>query len=246
MLVIPAIDLAAGQCVRLTQGDMRRKTVYHDDPAEVARWWTDQGAALIHIVDLDGAMGGSLANESSIRAIRRATQAPLEIGGGIRTADDVARVLDLGATHAIMGTTALRDPEALTQALARFPAQIIVGIDARDGRVAVEGWTESTDIAAVDLARRMGQMGVRRLIATDIATDGVLRGPNLAAMQAIAEASRVEVIASGGVSSLADIRALAELERLGVVGCIVGRALYVGAFTLPDALRAGAGGEGTE
>ncbi len=246
MLVIPAIDLSEGQCVRLTQGDMRRKTVYHDDPAEVARAWTDQGAALIHIVDLDGAISGRLANEASIRAIREATRVPLEIGGGIRTPDDVARVLDLGASQAIMGTTALRDPATLGLALARFPSHITVGVDARDGRVAVEGWIESTDIAAVDLARRMAELGVRRLIATDIATDGVLRGPNLDAMRAIAEASHVEVIASGGVSSLADIRALARLQPLGVTGCIVGRALYVGAFTLPDGIRAGARRGGTE
>jgi len=240
VLVIPAIDLSGGQCVRLSQGDMRRKTVYHDDPAQVARAWADQGAALIHVVDLDGAMSGRLANEGSIRAICRATDVPIELGGGIRTVQDVAHVLGLGAKHAVMGTAALRDPQALSEALSRFPEQVTVGIDARDGRVAVEGWTEATDISATDLARRMADLGVRRLIATDIATDGVLRGPNLQAMRAIAEASKLPVIASGGVSSLADLRALATLEPLGVTGCIIGRALYVNAFTLSDAIRAGA------
>jgi len=246
VLVIPAIDLSEGQCVRLSQGDMRRKTVYHDKPAEVARAWAEQGAELIHVVDLDAAMSGRLANEGSIRAIHRAVDVPIELGGGIRTVQDVEHVLGLGARYAIMGTAALRDPKALSEALARFPEQVTVGIDARDGHVAVEGWTEATDIPATELARRMADLGVRRLIATDIATDGVLRGPNLEAMQAIAEASRVPVIASGGVSSLADVRALAALEPLGVTGCIVGRALYVSAFTLSEAIRAGAAPAATE
>jgi phosphoribosylformimino-5-aminoimidazole carboxamide ribotide isomerase len=246
VLVIPAIDILGGQCVRLTRGDLRRKTIYHHDPGEVARRWTDEGAELIHVVDLDGAISGRLANEKAIRAIRRATEVPIEVGGGLRSVEDVERVLGIGARYAILGTAALRDRGVVSEAVRRFPGRIIVGIDARGGRVAVEGWTETSDVSAVDLAREMHALGVGRIIATDIATDGVLTGPNIGAMRGIAEAAGLEVIASGGVSSLADVRALAALEPLGVVGCIIGRALYVGAVSLPEAIKAGASRRTTE
>ncbi len=246
MLIIPAIDLSEGRCVRLVRGDMAQKTVYSDDPAEVARKWTAEGAELIHVVDLDGAVSGKRANADALADICAATEVPVEIGGGIRSVEDVQTVLDLGVRYAIMGTTALRQPEVLAEALMAFPEQIIVGIDARDGRVAVEGWTESTDVSAVRLAAEMERMGVRRIIATDINTDGLLTGPNVAAMRAIAEAVSIDVVASGGVSSLDDIRSLAALRSVGVVGCIVGRALYVGAFSLSEAIRAGATPSATE
>jgi len=232
--------------VRLARGDMRQKTVYSDDPAEMARRWADQGAELIHVVDLDGAVSGERANADSLARICAATGVPVEIGGGIRTVEDVTSVLDLGARYAIMGTAALRRPEVLAEALQAYPDQIIVGIDARDGKVAVEGWTEATDVLATDLALEMQNLGVRRLIATDINTDGVLTGPNLSAMRAMAEAVSIDVIASGGVSCLDDIRSLATLQPQGVVGCIVGRALYVGAFSLSEAICAGAGPGGPE
>jgi phosphoribosylformimino-5-aminoimidazole carboxamide ribotide isomerase len=246
LLVIPAIDLSEGRCVRLVQGDMHQKTVYSDSPADVARRWVDDGAELIHVVDLDGAVSGIRANADSLAAICAAAEVPVEVGGGIRSVADVRTVLGLGASYAIMGTTALRHPDVLAEALEAEPERIIVGIDARDGKVAVEGWTEATDVSAVGLAHEMEEMGVQRIIATDIATDGVLTGPNLSAMTAIAEAVRIEVIASGGVSALDDIRALAALEPLGIAGCIVGRALYERAFSLPDAIRAGAGPVATE
>jgi phosphoribosylformimino-5-aminoimidazole carboxamide ribotide isomerase len=245
VIVIPAIDLSDGRCVRLAQGDMQRKTVYSDDPVEMALRWADGGAQLIHVVDLDGAVSGRRANAEAIAAICGATDVPVELGGGIRTLDDVRDVLSLGARHAILGTVALRDPETLTAALAEFGEAIVVGIDARDGRVAVQGWTEDTGILAVDLAQRIEALGVRRIIFTDIATDGVLTGPNLEAMRAMAEATSVDITASGGVSSLEDIRALAALEPLGVTGCIVGRALYEGEFGLPEAIEAGKQGAET-
>ena len=241
MLVIPAIDVSEGRCVRLARGDMRQKTVYSDDPAEMARRWADQGAKLIHVVDLDGAVSGKRANADSLASICAATDVPVEIGGGIRTVEDVVSVLDLGARYAIMGTAALRRPAVLAEALQSYREQIIVGIDGRDGKVAVEGWTEATQVPAVALARAMEILGVQRLIATDINTDGVLTGPNLPAMRAMAQAVSIEVIASGGVSCLDDIRSLTRLQAEGVVGCIVGRALYVGAFSLSEAIGAGAG-----
>jgi len=238
VIVIPAIDLSEGQCVRLRRGEMSEKTVYFDDAAKVARIWAEGGAEIIHVVDLDGAVSGRRANASSLEAICSSTDVPVEVGGGVRTVDDVAQVLELGARYAILGTTALRDPEAVGQALAEHGDSIVVGIDARDGMVAVEGWTETSSVGAVDLARRMEALGVSRLIFTDIATDGVLQGPNVAAMRSMAEAVGCAVTASGGVSKLEDIRALAELEPAGVTGCIVGRALYERAFTLPEAISA--------
>ena len=238
MIVIPAIDLSEGQCVRLRRGEMSEKTVYFDDAAEVARLWADGGAEIIHVVDLDGAVSGRRANAASLEAICSATDVPVEVGGGIRTVEDVAQVLKLGARYAILGTTALRDPEAVEQALAEHGDSIIVGIDARDGMVAVEGWTETSSVGALELGKRMETLGVGRLIFTDIATDGVLQGPNLEAMRSMAEAVGCEVTASGGVSKLEDIRALAELEPVGVTSCIVGRALYEKAFTLPQAISA--------
>jgi phosphoribosylformimino-5-aminoimidazole carboxamide ribotide isomerase len=239
LLVIPAIDLSEGRCVRLVRGDMSRKTVYSDDPAGMARKWAAEGAELIHVVDLDGAVSGERAGAEALADICAATDVPVEVGGGIRSIQDIRTVLGLGARYAIVGTAALRHPEMLAEALEAFPEQIIVGIDARDGQVAVQGWTEATEVSAVGLATKMEKIGVRRIIATDINTDGVLTGPNLAAMRAMAEAINIELVASGGVSSLTDIRALAALESLGVVGCIVGRALYEGAFALADAIRAG-------
>jgi len=243
MIVIPAIDLAAGKCVRLRQGDMNQQTIYSDTPAEMARHWAEQGAEILHVVDLDGAMGGQSANLPSIEAIVRAIDIPVELGGGLRTVEDVRQVLDLGVQWAIMGTSALRQPEQLKAALAEFgrdsgESPIIVGIDARDGKVAVSGWTETSDISAVDLARKMQALGVQRLICTDIATDGMMVGPNLDSLRAMAEAVDIAIIASGGVSKLADIVALKALEPLGVIGAITGKALYEGTLDLREAIKA--------
>ena len=240
MIIIPAIDLSEGQVVRLRQGDMRQKTVYSADPVAQAQTWEDQGAEVIHIVDLDGAVKGQTANLDAVENIVEKVRIPVEMGGGLRTAADVGQVLDLGVQWAIMGTAALHDRPQLEQAVGQFGERIIVGIDARDGKVAIEGWTESSEVAAVDLARQMEQLGVQRLICTDIATDGMLRGPNIAAMRSLAETVGIPIIASGGISSIADIRALTELEPLGIIGCIIGRALYDGTLSLSEALSAAA------
>jgi len=239
VIVIPAIDLADGKCVRLRQGDMDQQTVYSDSPADMARHWEQQGAEILHVVDLDGAMGGQSANLPSIEAIVNAISIPVELGGGLRTVEDVRRVLGLGVNWVIMGTSALRQPEQLKAALAEFADRIIVGIDARDGKVAVSGWTETSDISAVDLAREMEAIGVQRLICTDIATDGMMVGPNIESLRSIAEAVSIEVIASGGVSKLADIVALKALEPLGIIGAITGKALYEGTLDLREAIQAG-------
>lgn len=238
MLIIPAIDLSEGQVVRLRQGDMRQKTVYSDDPAAQAQAWEEQGAEVIHIVDLDGAVSGGPANLTAVENIVENVVIPVEMGGGLRSADDVARVLGLGVRWAIMGTTVLRNRPQLEEALMRFGERIIVGIDARDGKVAVEGWTEGSEVEAVKLAREMERLGVGRLICTDIATDGMLRGPNVGAMRRFCAAVQIPIIASGGVSSVADIRALRALEPQGIIGCIIGRALYDGSLSLGEALVA--------
>jgi phosphoribosylformimino-5-aminoimidazole carboxamide ribotide isomerase len=236
MLILPAIDLSDGKCVRLKQGDMNQKTVFSDDPAQMAVRWADAGAQVLHLVDLDGAMVGRSANLEAVSRILEAIEIPVELGGGLRTRDDVARVLDLGVKWAIMGTSALSKPQELKRCLKDFGDRIIVGIDARDGRVAVQGWTETSDVSALDLARKMEALGVRRIIFTDIATDGMLAGPNVESTRAIAEAVSVDIIASGGVTTLNDLRVLKTLERLGVVGAIVGRALYSGTIDLAEAI----------
>jgi len=238
MLVIPAIDIAQGKCVRLQQGDMSRQTVYADNPVTMARQWEAEGAQLLHVVDLDGARDGHPVNLASIAAIVQAVDIPVELGGGLRTVADVRRVLELGVHWAIMGTSALRQPEQLQAALAEFGDRIIVGIDAREGRVAVSGWTETADISAVELARQMQKLGVARLICTDIATDGMMAGPNIHSLRTIAEAVDVPIIASGGVSRLEDIFALKTLEPVGVIGVIIGRALYEGTIKLAEAIAA--------
>lgn len=238
MIVIPAIDLAGGKCVRLRQGDMNQQTVYGDDPAAMARHWADQGAQRLHVVDLDGALGGQSANLPAIEAIVNALSIPVELGGGLRTAADVQRVLDLGVHWAIMGTSALRNPEAVREAVAAHGERIIVGLDARDGRVAVSGWVETSDVSVLDLARQMEALGVRTLICTDIATDGMMVGPNVASLRALAEAVGIGIIASGGVSKLDDIIALKALEPLGVIGAITGKAIYEGTLDLAAAIAA--------
>lgn len=238
MIVIPAIDLAAGKCVRLRQGDMNQQTIYSDTPADMARHWEAQGAEILHLVDLDGAMGGQTMNRGAIEAIVNAISIPIELGGGLRTVEDVQRIMDLGITWAIMGTSALRNREAVEAAVAKFGKQIIVGIDARDGKVAVSGWQETSEVSAADLALQMQELGVGKLICTDIATDGMMIGPNIESLRQMAEAVDTEVIASGGVSKLEDVVAVKALEPLGVTGVITGRALYEGTLDLAEAIAA--------
>ena len=235
--LIPAIDLLGGVCVRLSQGRYDAATVYERDPAAQARRFADHGIRRLHVVDLDGAKAGRPVNTASIRAIVAAADGiPVQQGGGIRDLAAIEETLASGVQRVILGTVALRDPDLVRDAARRHPERIVVGIDARDGRVAVEGWAEASELAAVDLARRFEDAGVAAIVHTDIARDGMLEGPNLEATAELAGAVRIPVILSGGVSSEADlVRAAAWADR-GVAGAIVGRALYTGDLDLGAAL----------
>jgi phosphoribosylformimino-5-aminoimidazole carboxamide ribotide isomerase len=236
MIVIPAIDLKEGKCVRLEQGLMDKDTVFNDNPAAQARAWQDQGAEMLHIVDLDGAFAGEPKNRAAIEAIVKAITIPSQLGGGIRDIETIEAYLALGLSRVIIGTAAQRNPELVKEACTRFPGRIVVGIDAKNGMVAVQGWAELTDITAVDLAKKFEGFGVSAIIYTDISRDGMLQGPNLEATRALAEAVSIPVIASGGVSSLKDIRNLMDIESSGISGVITGKAVYTGAIKLAEAV----------
>jgi len=236
--LIPAIDLLGGRCVRLAQGEYDAATVYGDDPAAVAARFAAAGIRRLHVVDLDGAKAGRPVNGAAVRGILAAVKpVPVQLGGGLRTLASVEECLALGLERVILGTIALRDPALVRESARRFPGRVAVGIDARDGRVAVEGWTETSELAAEDLARRFEDAGVAAIVYTDIARDGMLTGPNLEATAALAAHVRIPVIASGGVGSLDDVRRAAALASRGVAGVIVGRALYTGAVDLAAALE---------
>jgi len=236
MLVIPAIDLKGGRCVRLYQGDMNQATIYSDDPVATALRWQSEGAERLHVVDLDGAVSGAGVNTAVIEHICQALTIPVQVGGGIREVAAIERLLSMGVSRVILGTVAYRQPEVVATACRRFPGCITVGIDARAGKVAVQGWTEATELEAIELAKRCAGMGVSEIIYTDIARDGTAQGVNLDATLALARAVALPIIASGGVASVQDIERLVPLEPDGVVGVIVGRALYTGAVKLADAL----------
>jgi phosphoribosylformimino-5-aminoimidazole carboxamide ribotide isomerase len=238
VILYPAIDLKEGKCVRLLRGRMAAATVYNDDPAAQARDFAAAGCQWLHIVDLDGAFAGRPVNEEAVRTILGAVAIPVQLGGGIR---DMARIeawLAAGVARVILGTAALREPALVRAACRRFPGRIVVGIDAREGKVAVEGWAETSSMAALELARAFEDAGAAAIVYTDIERDGALEGPNLAATVALARAITTPVIASGGVASLADLRALKAHEADGVAGVIAGRALYDGRLELAAALRA--------
>ena len=236
MIVIPAIDLKEGRCVRLEQGLMERDTVFNDNPAAQALEWQRQGAELLHIVDLDGAFAGEPKNRAAIEAIVGAISIPTQLGGGIRDLATVEAYLAIGLSRVILGTAAQRNPELVKEACARFPGRIVVGIDAKNGMVAVQGWAEVTGVTAVELAKKFEGYGVAAIIYTDIARDGMLQGPNLEATRALAEAVSIPVIASGGVSTLKDIENLMAIEQYGVTGVITGKAVYTGAINLAEAI----------
>lgn len=239
MIIIPAIDLRGGRCVRLTQGRAADETVYSENPVTVARRWYDAGAEILHIVNLDGALGtGDRDNLKALERILYEVNIPIQFGGGVRTFDDVRRLDELGATRIVLGTTALENPVLLEHIVGEFGSTVVVGIDARDGKVAVRGWEKVSSIDAVELAKRVADLGVERVVYTDIERDGMLTGVNLDATREIAETSGLKVTASGGVSSLDDIYALKDLEEFGVDSVIIGKALYEGTFTLEDALDA--------
>ncbi len=250
MIIFPAIDLRQGRVVRLRQGDPAAQTVFGENPAEVARGWAAQGAEWLHVVNLDGAFGaaeGATLNLRRLAEIRATSALPIQFGGGIRAADDMARAFDLGVTRVVLGTAAVRRPQLVETAVLRFGAErIVVGIDAQNGRVAVAGWQETSELSALELAQRMAAMGVVRAVYTDIARDGMLSGANVAATAALARASGLKLIASGGVAGLEDIRSLTEHQSDGIEGAIIGQALYSGAVELAAAIRvARATGSGT-
>jgi phosphoribosylformimino-5-aminoimidazole carboxamide ribotide isomerase len=238
MDVIPAIDLLEGQCVRLYQGDYQQAQTFDENPVEVARQWAEQGATRLHLVDLDGAKAGSPVNLPVIEAIVRSIDIPVEVGGGLRNRESVANLLKTGVRWAILGTIAVEQPDLVQQLCQEFPGQIIVGIDARNGKVATRGWLETSAVEATELAQQMATAGVAAIIYTDIHRDGTLQGPNLEALRELVNTVDVPVIASGGMSSVTDLLSLLALEPAGVTGAIVGRALYTGDISLKEALRA--------
>jgi len=237
VILFPAIDLKNGEAVRLQQGDMARATVFHRDPAEQARLFAAQGFEYLHIVDLDGAFAGRPMNAAAVERILAAVKIPLQLGGGIRDRAGIERWLDKGVARVIIGTAAVRDPALVKQAAREFPGRIAVGLDARDGKVAVEGWAETSELAGFDIAKRFEDAGVAAIIYTDIARDGMLRGLNLDATIALADAVSIPVIASGGLASLDDVRALLKPRARKLAGAVVGRALYDGRFDTAEALQ---------
>ncbi len=236
MLLIPAIDLKDGMCVRLKQGDMDQTTVFADNPAQQARAWVDQGARRLHLVDLNGAFAGKPKNEEAIRAILKEVgqEIDVQLGGGIRDMDTIERYLDLGLRYIIIGTAAVRDPGFLRDACTAFGGSIIVGLDAKDGKVATDGWSKLTGHDVTDLAKKYEDYGVDSIIYTDIGRDGMLAGINIDATVKLARASSIPVIASGGLNNLDDIRALCEVEHEGVEGVICGRSIYTGSLDFAE------------
>jgi phosphoribosylformimino-5-aminoimidazole carboxamide ribotide isomerase len=235
MLIIPAIDLKDRHCVRLLQGDMDKETVYFENPVDAAEHWLAEGATFIHIVDLNGAVEGRPVHTKEVAAICKLPRLSVELGGGLRCIEAVEAALDLGVTRVVIGTAAYDSADFVRALCERFPGKVVVGIDARQGKVAVKGWLETTPMDAVELAKRCEGDGAARIIYTDIGRDGTREGVNLNETLKIARAVRIPIIASGGVSTLDDIRQLLPIEKDGVEGVIVGRALYAGAFTFPQA-----------
>lgn len=240
MQIWPAIDLRGGKCVRLQQGDYLRETVFGEDPASMARHWVELGAECLHLVDLDGARTGQPCNLASVEAILAAVGVPCQLGGGIRSEETICRLLDLGVARLVVGTQALRQPEWFSRMCHRFPERLVLGIDARNGRVATEGWLHTSEVPALELARRYESLPLAAIVYTDIVADGMLAGPNLSAMAEMQQAVRLPVIASGGVTTIEDV---ARLAAIPLAGCIIGRALYEGTLTLPEAIRAGQRGQ---
>ncbi|MDY6272797.1 MAG: 1-(5-phosphoribosyl)-5-[(5-phosphoribosylamino)methylideneamino]imidazole-4-carboxamide isomerase [Selenomonadaceae bacterium] len=236
MTIFPAIDLRGGKCVRLFKGDFDQETVFSDQPAKVAQQWQAQGAQFLHLVDLDGARAGHSENLATVREILAAVTIPVELGGGIRTLENIDEVLALGVRRVILGSVAVRDPELVAAACAKYGDRIVVGIDAKDGIVAVDGWGVSGDVDVITLAKRMKQAGVRTIIYTDISRDGTLAGVNVEATAKLARESGVHVVASGGVRDVRDIEALKPYEKDGIEGVIVGKSIYTGSLSLPEAL----------
>lgn len=236
MLVIPALDLREGKCVRLYQGEPGKETVFSENPVSVARYWCEMGAPRLHVVDLDGAFRGRLVQLDVIARIIREVNIPVQVGGGIRSLADIEAVLSSGAQTVIIGTAAVNRPGFIREAVARYPGRVMVGIDTRDGKVAIEGWGSTVERSPLEVAEEVKASGVSTVVYTDIRRDGTMRGPNLEGISEFARNSGLRVIASGGISSLEDVQAVAALAPLGVSGMILGRAIYEGAISLAEAI----------
>ncbi len=241
MIIYPAIDLKGGQCVRLYKGDMNQDTVYNDDPGAQALKWAQSGFSWIHVVDLDGAVQGQPVNHDAVKSIINAADIPVQLGGGIRTLEQIEHWLNEGVSRVILGTVAVRDPDLVKKACYEFPGQIVVGIDARGGKVAVEGWVEASDLDATELAKIFEDVGVSTIIYTDIDRDGTGQGVNIVSTISLAQSTSIPVIASGGVGSVDDLKLVREAAQYGVEGVVVGKALYDGRISPEDALKAANG-----
>lgn len=238
MFVIPAIDLKGGKCVRLVQGKAEAETVYSDDPVAVAQRWESLGAKRIHVVDLDGAFAGRLVNWNIIEEIRKKTKVSLELGGGLRSMEEISRALDSGIDYAVLGSVFVTDPVLAREVVGKYTSRIIAAMDCFQDKVVIHGWIDSTELTVFDLGRRLISWGVTQMIYTDVSRDGMLKGPNIEAVRSAATGTGLWVIASGGVSGVADVKALAGLEPDGVIGMIIGKALYDGALDLKEAISA--------
>ena len=244
MIIYPAIDLKDGQCVRLVQGKAENKTVYSSDPGSMAYSFQSQGAEWLHVVDLDGAFEGQPRNTQAIKQIADRIDIPFQVGGGLRRKQDVETVLEMGASRVIIGTRAVTSPAFVEELLKAFgPDRIVLGLDARDGMVAIEGWVEKSSLRAVEFGQSMYELGVKTAIYTDVARDGLLQGPNLDAIRQMVQQTGLQVIASGGVSTVDNIKQLRDMGSQGVSGAIIGKALYDGKINLVDALQAAKGGQ---
>jgi len=237
MLVIPAIDIRGGNCVRLVQGRLEQETIFSKDPVFVAKLWRAQGAKRIHIVDLDGAFSGIIQNLDLIKEIAKSIKVPVEVGGGIRDMETIERVFSGGVAKVVLGTSVIYDTATVRKALKKFGNRIVVSIDSLGGKVAIGGWKEITTVRATVLAKRVEEMGVKEIIFTDIKKDGMLKGPNLKSIKSFAEKVEVPVIACGGISDLEDVKRIKELEKYGVSGMIIGKALYTGSIKLQEAIQ---------
>lgn len=234
MIIYPAIDIKDGKCVRLVQGDMDKATVYHDDPVEAALRWQELGAGYLHIVDLNGAFAGLPSNKKAIEEIVQKVKIPVQLGGGIRDITTLESLFKVGVQRGILGTAALKDREFVIKAVEKFPSRVVVGIDARDGYVAVEGWQQVSRVKVMDFAREIRDIGVKTIIFTDIARDGMMQGPNISSIEKMVEKTGLEVIASGGIRSIEDLKTV---KKAGCKGAVVGKALYTGNIDLKKALQ---------
>lgn len=237
MLIIPAIDIKNGKVVRLTQGKFDQETIYFDQPYQVAKRWEKQGASIIHVVDLDGAKEGIIKNKESIEEIIKSINIPIQVGGGIRSLQTMEELFSMGVSKVVLGTASVDNQIILKEGLKKFPQRIIVGIDAVNGYIAIKGWQERSNLRAVELVLKIKKMGIREIIYTDILRDGTLSGPNLEELINIAQSTKLEIIASGGISKVEDIKEIKNIEHMGIKGVIIGKALYSKKIKLEEAIK---------